>query len=76
MRTPIRLKFMALVGHPEVIISTNFGENVCKTLKVIIDYLLKTKTVFRHAYRVNRWLDQPENQYVARFNIRGVPFSG
>ena len=68
--TPIGLKS----GHPEAIIYTNLSENSYKILRVIIDYLHETRIIFRHAYRVYRWLDQPENQHVARFNIRGVPF--
>jgi len=36
--TPIQLKFSTLVGHPEVIISINFGENP--------DHLRKTRTIF------------------------------
>ena len=72
---PIQLKFGTLVGHPEAIISINFGDNLYKILRVIIDHLHKVITISRHAYRVNRQLDQPENRYIARFNIRGVPFS-
>ena len=68
-RSPIQLKFGTLVGCPEAIIIINFGENPYKVLRVIINHL--RKTIFRHAYRVNCWLDQPENQFVARFNIRG-----
>jgi len=34
----------------------------------------KQRLVCWPAYRVNHWLDQPENWYVASFNIRGVPF--
>ena len=64
------------LGHPEEIISINFGENPCKILRVIIDHLHKTKTIFRHAYRVNYLLDQPENWCIARFNIREVIFGG
>ena len=52
-RTPIQLKFGTLVGHPEATISINFGENQYKILRVIIDHLHKTRTMFRHAYRVN-----------------------
>ena len=31
---------------------------------------------FCHAYMVNRFGEQAENWYVARLNIRGVPFGG
>ena len=75
-RTSIQLKFGTLVEHPEVIISINFRENMSKILRVITNRVCKTRTIFRHVYRVNHWLDQPENWYVARFNIRGVPFGG
>ena len=53
-RTPIQLKFGTLVGHSEAIIRINFSENPYKLLWVIIDHLRKTRTIFRHAYRVNR----------------------
>ena len=69
--TPIQLQFDTLVGHSMAIISTNFGENLYKMLRVIISHLHKTRTIFRHVYKVNCWLNQPENWYVARFNIRG-----
>ena len=58
----IQLKFCTILGHPEAIISTNFGENLWKILRVIIDHVRKTRAIFRHAYRVNCWLDQPENR--------------
>jgi len=32
--------------------------------------------IYGHAYKVNHLLKQDENQYVARLNIRGVPFGG
>ena len=60
--TPIQLKFGTSVGRLEAIISINFGENLCKILRVIIDHLRKTR-VFRHTYSC--WLHQPENRYVA-----------
>ena len=74
--TSIQLKFGTLVGRQKAIISINFGENPFKILRVIIDHLRKTKAIFRHAYSINHWLDQPENRYVARFNIGEVPFGG
>ena len=51
-RSPIQLKFGALVGRPEAIIIINCGENLYKILRVKIDHLRKTKTIFRHAHRV------------------------
>ena len=51
--TPIPLKFRSLVGHPEAINSTKFAENPYKILRVIINHLHKTRTIFRHTYRVN-----------------------
>jgi len=36
----------------------------------------KTKSNFYQAYRVNRFEEQAENRYLARLNIRGVPFGG
>jgi len=74
--TPIQLKFGTLVDRSEVIISINFGENLYKILRIIIDYLHKTRTIFRQACKVNCWLDQPENWYVVRFNIRRMPLGG
>ena len=72
-RSAIQLKFGTIVGCPKAIISINFGENLYKILSCNRS-LRKTRTIFRHAYRVKHWLDQPENRFVARFNIRGVPF--
>ena len=53
VRTLILLKFSPLVGYQEVNVRMNFGQNPYKLLKVIIDHLRKTRTIFRHAYRVN-----------------------
>ena len=72
MRSPIQLKFGAPVGPPEAIIRIDFGENPCNILRIIIDHLHKAKII----YRVNHLLDQPENRYVARYNIREVLFGG
>ena len=36
----------------------------------------KTKSNFCQAYRVNRFEEQIKNRYVARLNIRVVPFTG
>ena len=41
--TPIQLKFGTLVRRQKAIININFGENLFKILRVIIDHLLKTK---------------------------------
>ena len=36
----------------------------------------KVKSNFYQAYRVNYFEEQSENWYVAKLNIRGVPFDG
>jgi len=43
---------------------------------VISYFTCEAKANFCHAFRVNRFEEQAENQYVARLNIRGVPFGG
>jgi len=42
----------------------------------ISDFTHIAKLNFCHAYRVNCFKGQVENQYVARLNIREVPFGG
>ena len=37
-------------------------------------YEYSKKSNFCHAYRVSRFQEQAVNWYVARLNIRGVPF--
>ena len=55
-RTPIQLKRGTLVGRSEAIIIINFDEDPYKILRVIIDHLCKTRTIFWHTYRINCWL--------------------
>ena len=74
IRTPIRLKFGALVHGPKANLSTKFGVSVISIPRVISTFIHKTMLNFCHAYRLNHCGEQVENRYVARLNIRGVPF--
>jgi len=56
--------------------SNKFGVNMINTQGVMSDFTHKTKSNFSKAYRVNCFQEQAENRYVARLNIRGVPFGG
>ena len=47
---PIQLKFGSLVGQPRMIIHTICGENLYKILRIIIHFLHKIRTIFRHVY--------------------------
>ena len=71
----IGLKFGKLVWRPN---SYEHKHQILwrSGLAVISDYSRKQELICWLAYRVNRWLDRPENWYVARFNIRGVLFDG
>jgi len=51
--------------------SIKFGVNV---INIQGDFKHKTKLNFCQVDRVNASKEQAENQYVARLNIRGVPF--
>ena len=55
---------------------TSFGVNMINIQGIISHFMLKAKSNFCHAYRVNRSEEQAENRYVARLNIREVPFGG
>ena len=50
--------------------------NQFKIQGVISDSTLKEKLNFYQAYRLNRFEQQAENQYVARLNVRAVLFLG
>jgi len=50
--------------------------NLINIQGVISDFTCKVKSNFCHAYRVNHFEEQTENWYVARLNIKGVPFGG
>ena len=53
-----------------------FGVNVINNKAVINNIMHKTKSNFCHTCRVNHFEEQAKNQYVARLNIREVPFGG
>jgi len=72
----IWLKFDTLIGGLKANTSINFGVNLFNIQGVTSDFMHKTKANFCHAYRVNCLKEQAENRYVARLNIRGVPFGG
>ena len=76
MRAPIWLKFGTYIGGLKANIGINFGVNLINIQGVISNFMHKAKSNFCHFYRVNRYEEQAENQYVARLNIRGVPFGG
>ena len=48
-------------------IRTNFGESWCKILRVITNYFRKSRTIFSHTYRVNHWMDQPDQRGAFRW---------
>ena len=64
------------IGGLKANTSINFGVNLFNIPGVISDFTHKAKLNFCHAYRVNCFEEQAENWYVARLNIRGVPFGG
>ena len=74
MRAPSRLKF----GTHEYMVNTSIKieVNLINIPGVISNFKDKAKSNFCHAYRVNRFKELTENQYLARLNIRGVPFGG
>ena len=61
----IELKFGKRVGQPQANISNKFCEDPTKILLFIKHYSRKQRSIFWPAYRVNCWLDRPENWYVA-----------
>jgi len=76
MCASIWLKFNTHIGSLKANTSINFGVNLFNILGVISDFTHRTKLNFYQAYRLNRFKEQAENWYVARLNIRGVPFDG
>ena len=76
MRASIWLKFRTHIGDLTANISIKSGINLKNIQEDISDFMHKTKSKFFHAYRVSCFEEQVENQYVARLNIRGVPFGG
>jgi len=76
MCTSIWLKFGTRIGGLKENSSTEFGINLINIEGVISDFIHIAKSNFCHTYRVNCFEEQAENRYVARLNIRGVPFGG
>ena len=78
MRALIWLKFGIRIGGLKANTSIKFGINLINIRGVTCDFTHKSKSNFRicKAYRVNCFEEQAENRYVARLNIRGVPFGG
>ena len=74
MRASIWLKFGTLIGGVEMSTSIKFGINLINIEGVTSNFMHKAKSNFCQAYRVNRFEEQAENRYVARLNIRIVPF--
>ena len=74
MHASIWLKFGTRIGGLKANISIKFGINPINIQGVTSNFMHKTKSNFCQAYRVNRFEEQAENQYIARINIRGVPF--
>ena len=74
VRTLIRLKFSILVGHQVAIISTNSGQNPYKFLKVIIDHLRKTRTIFRH--EAADWINLKIGMQLGSTSDHMQPFGG
>ena len=55
--------------------SIYFGVHLfCIQAVNVSDFTDKMKLIFCHAYTVNCFEEQAENWYVAKLNIRGVPF--
>ena len=76
MRASIWLKFVTCIGGLKANTSIKFGIYSINIRGVTSIFTHKSKSNFCQAYRVNRFEEQAENQYVARLNIRGVPFGG
>ena len=70
------MKFGTLIGRLKANTSIIFGKDLFNIQGVINYFTHKTKANFCHTYRVNHFEEQSENWYVARLNIRGVPFGG
>ena len=76
MRSSIWVKFGTRIGGLKVNTSIKFGINLINIQGIISDFMHKVKSNFCQAYRINHFKEQAENRYVARLNIRGVPFGG
>jgi len=72
----ILLKFGTRIEGLKANTIINFRVNLISIKGVLCDFMHKSKWNFCQAYRINRFEEQAENQYVARLNIIGVPFGG
>ena len=75
MHASIWLKFETRIGGLKENIRINFGINLINIEGIISGFIHKSQLNLCHAYRVNRFEEQAENWFVARLNIRGVPYS-
>ena len=76
VRALILLKFGTRIGGLKANTRIDFWVNLINIEGVISNFTHKSKSNFCQAYRVNCFEEQAENRYVARLNIRGVPFGG
>ena len=77
MCAPILLKFGTHTRGLKTNARINFNVNLIKIQGARKQFTHKAKLNFCHAYRVNRFKEKSENQYVAKLNnIRGVLFGG
>jgi len=74
MQASILLKFGTHIRGIKANTCIDLGVNMFTIRGVISDFMHKTKLNFCQAYRVNCFEEQAENRYVARLNIRRVPF--
>jgi len=74
MCASIWLKFGTLIEGLNANNIIKFGINPINIRGVTSDFMHLTKSIFCQAYRFNRFEKQAENRYVARLNIKGVPF--
>ena len=72
MHASIWLKFGTLIGGLKANTSIKF-EVILINIQGVISVLHSS---FYQAYRVNRFEEQAENWFIAKLNIRGVPFGG
>ena len=76
MHAPIWLKFGSHIVGLKANNSIKFGVNLIEIQGIISNFMHKAKSNICHTYRVNRFKEQVENQYVVRINIRKVSFGG
>ena len=74
MHASIWLKFGTRIGGLNANNGIKFGINPINIQGVTSDFTHLIKSNFCQAYRLNCFEEQAENRYVARLNIRGVPF--